>query len=146
VAEEDFLAGCTRCGDCIQACPYQAIVKADMRLANVAGTPIIVADHMACQMCEDFPCIASCQPRVLRDSIPVMMGTARITPHLCLAYHRTICTVCSERCPVENAIHMIAGRPIVDEETCTGCGVCRHVCPAPENAVILMPALIRPAE
>ncbi len=32
----------------------------------------------------------------------------------------------------------------VNEETCTGCGVCRYVCPAPENAILLMPAFSRP--
>ncbi|WP_236625063.1 4Fe-4S binding protein [Rhodopirellula sp. SWK7] len=36
------------------------------------------------------------------------------------------------------------GKPTVVEDACTGCGVCRYVCPAPENAILLMPALARP--
>ncbi|WP_413431505.1 4Fe-4S dicluster domain-containing protein [Crateriforma spongiae] len=144
VAEPQFLAGCTRCGDCIDACPYDAIVLAPERLADVAGTPIIEADHAACMMCEDFPCITSCEPGVLTDRIPPIMGTARVTPQLCLAYHHTTCTVCSERCPVEGAITVSDGKPTVDQDTCTGCGVCRYVCPAPENAILLMPAFERP--
>ena len=35
-------------------------------------------------------------------------------------------------------------RPHIVEETCTGCGVCHFVCPAPENAVIIMPLAERP--
>ena len=73
------------------------------------------------------------------------MGTARITPQTCLAWNAMTCTVCLEQCPVEGAIVMESGKPRVLEEHCTGCGVCRHVCPAPENAVLLMPTFIRPA-
>lgn len=144
IDEFQFLAGCTRCGDCIDVCPYDAIVKAPQRLGNVAGTPIIDADLSACMMCEDFPCIASCEPGVLVATIPPIMGTARVTEHLCLAHHHTTCTVCSERCPVDDVISVSDGKPTINEETCTGCGVCRYVCPAPENAILLMPAFSRP--
>lgn len=144
VDEFQFLAGCTRCGDCINACPYDAIVKAPDRLGSIAGTPVIEADASACMMCADFPCIAACEPDVLVDSIPPVMGTARVTEHLCLAHHHTTCTVCSERCPVDGAVTVTEGKPTVDEDVCTGCGVCRYVCPAPENAILLMPAFSRP--
>lgn len=144
IDEFQFLAGCTRCGDCISACPYGAIRKATERLGSVAGTPIIDADTSACMMCHDFPCIASCEPGVLTKSIPPIMGTAKVTEHLCLAHHHTTCTVCSERCPVDGAITVTDGKPTVNEVACTGCGVCRYVCPAPENAILLMPAFSRP--
>ncbi len=146
IDEFQFLAGCTRCGDCITACPYDAVIKAPDRLGNLAGTPIIEADTSACMMCEDFPCIASCEPGVLVDSIPPIMGTSRVTEHLCLAYHHTTCTICSERCPVDGAITVTDGKPTIIEDTCTGCGVCRYVCPAPENAILLMPAFTRPGK
>lgn len=144
IEEAQFLAGCTRCGDCITACPYDAIRQAPERFGSVAGTPIIEADTQACLMCEDFPCIASCEPGVLTGRVPPVMGTALVTEHLCLAYHHTTCTVCSERCPVEGAFTVTDGKPSVNEDACTGCGVCRYVCPAPENAILLMPAFARP--
>ncbi len=144
IDEFQFLSGCTRCGDCVAACPHQAIRGAPERLGNVAGTPIIEADTAACMMCPDFPCIDSCEPGVLTRLLPPIMGTARVTEHLCLAHHQTTCTVCSERCPVEGAIAVRDGKPTVNEDTCTGCGVCRYVCPAPENAILLMPAFSRP--
>lgn len=144
IAEPQFMAGCTRCGDCITACPHDAIVTAAERLGAVAGTPIIEADTAACAMCEDFPCITACEPGVLSPSVAPIMGTAQVTPHLCLAHHNTLCTVCSERCPVAGAITLADGKPTVNEDVCTGCGMCRYVCPAPENAILLMPALTRP--
>ena len=144
IDEASFLAGCTRCGDCLTACPHDAIIHAPERLREAAGTPMIEADHQACMMCEDFPCIAACQPGVLTSSVPPMMGTAKVTEHLCLAHHGTTCTVCIERCPLD-AIDLDQGKPKVREADCTGCGVCRYVCVAPENAILLMPAFARPS-
>lgn len=145
VEETQFLAGCTRCSDCADACPHDAIVKAPERFGAVAGTPVIEADTQACWMCEDFPCITACEPGVLTSKLPKTIGTAKITEHLCLAHHSTTCTVCSERCPVDDAIHVSDGKPTINEAACTGCGVCRYVCPAPENAVLLMPLFNRPS-
>lgn len=144
IEENQFLAGCTRCSDCRDACPYDAIRKAPERLGAIAGTPVIEADTAACLMCEDFPCITACEPGVLVHSHPKVMGTAKVTQHLCLAHHGTTCTVCSERCPVDGALNVSEGKPTIDEEVCTGCGVCRYVCPAPENAILLMPTFNRP--
>ena len=101
-------------------------------------------DQQPCLMCEDFPCITACEPGVLTHRIPKVMGTAKVTEHLCLAYHGTTCTVCSERCPVSDVIDVREGKPVIDEARCTGCGVCRFVCPAPENAILLMPTFQRP--
>lgn len=145
VEEASFLAGCTRCSECIKACPHDAIVPAPARLRGASGTPMIAPDRQPCHMCDDFPCISACEPNVLSTLVPVMMGTARVVEHLCLAYHGTMCTVCSEQCPVDGAIDVVNGRPVVREEVCTGCGTCRHVCPAPENAILSMPTFQRPA-
>ena len=144
IDEPSFLAGCTHCELCIEACPHQAIVHAPPQLREAAGTPTIDADRQPCLMCADLPCIVACEPNVLSELLPIRMGTARITEHLCLPHHGKRCTVCDDACPVENAIVTKDGKPTIDEETCTGCGVCRRVCPAPDNAILLMPMFIRP--
>ena len=144
IEESSFLAGCTRCELCIEACPHEAIIQAPSRLREAAGTPILDPDRQPCLMCADYPCIAACEPQVLTHAIPKMMGTARITEHLCLPHHGTPCSACREACPVEQAIVIRQNKPMVDESKCTGCGVCRHVCPAPENAILLMPTFLRP--
>ena len=64
---------------------------------------------------------------------------AQIQTDACLAHRSTLCTVCSERCPEPGAIRVEHGKPSVSLEACTGCGTCRDVCPAPYNAVIIVP-------
>lgn len=147
VAEADFLAGCTRCGECITACPHRAILNASQRYGAAAGTPMIDVFGQPCLMCTDTPCISACTPNVLRraEGAPVpKIGLARILTQDCLAWQGTTCSACHERCPVPGAIHVDAGRPQVNVSACTGCGICHHVCPAPRNAVAVLPLMNRP--
>ncbi len=58
----------------------------------------------------------------------------------CLAYQGSFCSVCREQCPVDGAIQVENGRPFVRLETCTACGKCQEVCPAPVNAIRIMAA------
>lgn len=145
VDEAAFLAGCTRCNDCIEACPVDAIRIAPNRFRHAAGTPMIDPYASPCVMCPDAPCISACKPGVLRADQPRKMGVAYIERAACLAYTGSFCTVCSERCPVPGAITVADGRPTIRPEACTGCGVCAYVCPAPANAVVVMPLADRPA-
>jgi ferredoxin-type protein NapG len=151
IAEDEFLAGCTRCDACIRACPTSSIVHAPARFRGAAGTPMIDPARQPCWMCPDTPCISACEPGVLRADLPPRMGVARIDVTACLASAGKGsggCSVCVEQCPVPEAIMVGAmvegGRPRIVEEACTGCGVCQHICPAPGNAILLMPAAQRP--
>lgn len=74
----------------------------------------------------------------LPDRVAVIQG------RYCLAY-TSFCTVCSERCPVPGAMKVERGIPMVVPEVCTGCGVCHDVCPAPKNAVLVLPRRQPPA-
>jgi ferredoxin-type protein NapF len=139
VAESEFVSGCTKCDACIQACPPHAIFRAPDSDGMLSGLPMIDADSQPCVMCEDLPCVPVCEPKVLSFDAPLAMGVAKIDSIACLAFRGTICTVCVERCPVEDAITMEAGRPKIDPEICTACGVCLYVCPAPGNAIHLLP-------
>jgi len=140
VDEPTFLRDCTRCGDCIAACPPDAITLAGPEYGPAAGTPIIDPMASPCVMCDDPPCIKACEPGVLSPDAPLRMGTASIREPNCLAFGGTICTVCVERCPVDGAMSLRDGKPVVHADACTGCGVCQHVCPAPYNAVLILPA------
>jgi ferredoxin-type protein NapG len=142
LAEAAFLAACTRCGDCVRACPYGAVQLAPERLRGAAGTPIVTAAEEACRMCPDTPCITACGPAALRraEGAPVpAIATARISSVDCLAHQGSTCSTCRERCPVEGAIALDGVRPRIVAEACTGCGLCQHACPAPRNAVLILP-------
>ena len=142
IAEGAFLAGCTRCNDCATACPHQAIHPAPARLRGAAGTPIIDAQANPCLMCADTPCITACAPHVLRrdtDQPVPRIGTARIEIFDCLAHQNGICMSCSERCPVPGALTLTLGKPTINADLCTGCGICASVCPAPRPAIAILP-------
>lgn len=64
---------------------------------------------------------------------------ARVDQDSCLAYNRSFCSVCAERCPVDGAIEVERGKPTIIADNCTGCGICHSVCPSPVNAITLSP-------
>ncbi len=144
VDEPSFLSGCTRCNKCIEACPHDAIGIAPERFRSAAGTPYIEPLAAPCWMCPDTPCVPVCEPGVLSFALPRKMADALIQEHDCLAHQDTFCTICLEHCPVEGAITFENNVPIIHQETCTGCGVCQHVCPAPVNAIMILPLRDRP--
>ncbi len=145
VSEAEFLAGCTRCGDCATACPHGAIIDAPIRLTALRGTPVINPASAPCHLCPDTPCVSACEPRVLDRRLPLKIGLARIIDHACLGVRGQGCSACVERCPVPGALRLEAGRPVVDPEVCNGCGICAHVCPAPQAAILIIPERERPA-
>src|SRR5687768_8427901 len=51
--EVGFLAACTRCGECVRACPPHAIVTASADGGLAAGTPHLELDHEPCIGCLD---------------------------------------------------------------------------------------------
>ena len=75
--------------------------------------------------------LATPDPFVRTHQVAVIQG------RYCLAYQNSFCSVCYERCAVPQAIALNDGVPRIQLETCTGCGICRDVCPAPENAILL---------
>ena len=125
VDEVLFLDRCTRCSDCIEACPPGAIVS---EVSN--GTPVIFANQVACELCEDFPCIAACATEALvpvSDQFAVRMGVATVAHRFCTASQG--CHACVSKCPVDAlSMNFDALRLVVTEERCVGCGMCEQIC------------------
>jgi MauM/NapG family ferredoxin protein len=144
LAEGEFRDACTKCGDCETACPHAAIRPAPARLREAEGTPFIDPIEAPCLLCEDLPCISACEAGALRPEAPAALGTARIQTLDCLNQLGSPCSVCAERCPVPGAITLHEGMPVIEAPLCTGCGICQNVCPAPHNAVVLLPNPERP--
>ncbi len=51
---ERLCHACVRCGQCVQACPYDALKLATLASGLSAGTPYFVARDIPCEMCEDI--------------------------------------------------------------------------------------------
>lgn len=80
----------------------------------------------------------------LEAKVPALDEIALILDRFCLAYQGSFCSVCAERCPVPGAIVTELGKPRINPDLCTGCRICHDVCPAPKNAVFLIPKKPKP--
>lgn len=94
IAEDDFLALCIKCGQCVQVCPYHAIELSDITKGHGVGTPYIDADKRACYACNAVPCVLACPSGALDHSCEkaedIHMGIAVLEfPDTCIAITNT---------------------------------------------------------
>ncbi|MEJ1298827.1 MAG: ferredoxin-type protein NapF [Candidatus Sedimenticola sp. (ex Thyasira tokunagai)] len=128
LSELQFQDKCTGCGDCIEACPYHLISEGRAKFPEIDFT------NYGCDFCGD--CVTACKPGALQrgeasDSSPWNLK-ATILP-ACLSLNAVVCRSCGEACE-ERAISFKLetggiARPLLDMNSCTGCGECFAVCP-----------------
>ncbi len=130
--ENDFLALCIRCGQCVEACnnrstkPRNADVT--LKLAKPGdqkpiGTPYFIPRETPCYMCEDVPCVPPCPTGALKKEriIPKgstkmdinlsRMGLAVLDKESCIAYWGIQCEACYRACPlIDKAIIQVHER------------------------------------
>lgn len=91
IPEDDFLAACIKCGQCVQVCPVEAIKLADGDEGYGLGAPYIDARAQACDFsCDAVQCVLACPTGALSHEIAkkeeVHIGFARLArPEACLA-------------------------------------------------------------
>lgn len=89
--EQEFLASCIKCGQCVQVCPVEAIVLADVFDGFGLGAPYVPARDQACDFsCDAVQCVLACPTGSLSHDIDkkeqVRMGLAVLSrPDACLA-------------------------------------------------------------
>lgn len=157
--EKDFLAACVRCGLCVRDCPYDTLKLGRLGDGVGPGTPFFTAREVACEMCQDIPCIKNCPTaaldRGLTDINRSRMGLAvLIDQENCLNFLGLRCDVCYRVCPViDQAITLEKSHnprsdrhalflPTVHSQHCTGCGKCEKACVLEEAAIKVLPVAL----
>ncbi len=157
IAELVFARTCDHSGECVKACPANAIfLSTDY---SNEPTPIINASTAACVVCDGLLCTHACPSGALRpleSPSEIKMGLAKVNAGVCVrepaaddSEHRiappdTIandCTICVDLCPIgESALRLDGdGPPIVETAGCVGCGVCEEHCPTTPKAIVVEP-------
>lgn len=123
--EARFLDTCTRCTECVRACPERILKLGD------GGFPTVDFSQGDCTFCEE--CVAVCEPRALDfhvDRAP--WNWVASIAESCLAQQGIVCESFRDACP-EQAIRFprlgAVPRPLLEPSRCTGCGACLRVCP-----------------
>ncbi|MDP6980729.1 MAG: ferredoxin-type protein NapG [Myxococcota bacterium] len=153
--ETDFLAACIKCGQCVEACPFDTLALAEAGDEAAIGVPRFDAREEPCHMCEDVPCIVSCPTDALEKDVAIEdaeMGLAVLSDQeTCLAFQGLRCEVCYRACPMIGKAITLEFRPqertgkhafflpVVNSEHCTGCGMCEHSCILEEAAIRVLP-------
>lgn len=154
--ENEFLAACSRCGLCVQDCPYPTLRLGSFGEDVPVGTPYFIARQAPCEMCEDIPCAKACPTGALDKLISriddAKMGLAvLVDQETCLNFNGLRCDVCYRVCPsIDKAITLErkhnsrTGKhaifiPTVHSEACTGCGKCERACVLEEAAIRIYP-------
>ncbi len=166
VTEKEFLAKCTKCGLCVEACPFKSLVLAKPGDERPVGTPYFRMRENPCRMCRDIPCTVSCPTGALDPSLvsdkddhgnaalninKAKIGLAVIDRENCIAYWGIQCDACYRSCPaIDRAItveytrnertgkHAILA-PVVHSDHCTGCGLCERACVTKKASIFVLP-------
>jgi ferredoxin-type protein NapG/ferredoxin-type protein NapH len=134
LSEMAFLAACTRCGECVSACPPKVIQVAPTSGGLAAGTPFLDIRRSPCIACPTMPCVQVCPTEALtmpeRGWDGYRLGTMEFLPERCVTFRGQVCRACADACPQgEKALVMDeAGHPVLRQESCVGCGVCIRAC------------------
>lgn len=145
INENAFASACVRCGQCVQACPYDTLKLATLASGLSAGTPYFVARDIPCEMCEDIPCAKVCPSGALDREIE-SIDDARMGL-VVLVDRKTVSTFrgCAAMFVIANARKLMRPSPRVERNTrtgkharflptvhsdaCTGCGKCeKYAC------------------
>ena len=125
IAWSAFADGCTRCKECLAACPEQIVIQGE------GGFPTLDFRRGECTFCGE--CITACKEPLFRPTTEAPWHYKAHIEANCLAHSQVFCQRCQDSCePFAIRFVPMFGRvptPMVDPERCNGCGACVADCP-----------------
>lgn len=158
--EDEFLARCTRCGECMRVCIANGLQPTWFE-AGLEGmwSPVLVSRigycEYNCTLCGQVCPTGAIRRLSLQEKKKVKIGLAEIDRSRCLPWKgQSDCIVCEEHCPTpkkaivlrkEQGMTMdgeikLFNRPYVDEGLCIGCGICETRCPLTDRGAVYVTA------
>jgi len=161
LSELEFVLACTRCGDCFEACPYKVLFPLPSGYgADVAATAALDVSNGGCHLCKDWPCVAACEPGALKipsiseeeGSIGVEAGETVLWPKMaqahiiednCLPFKGPECGACEGHCPIPDTLTFYREKPRINQDSCSGCGLCLAACIGEPKAIQIRSLYLR---
>ncbi len=157
INELEFILACNQCGDCIDACQYKVVFPLPANYGiSVVKTPALDLNNKGCHLCTDMPCVTACDTGALKlPELPELsestandnekintiafekMATATIITEECLPFKGPECGACAASCTIEGALRWNGIKPVINNDFCVGCGMCREVCIANPKAIAI---------
>ncbi len=167
VIENEFLAKCIRCGQCMRVCPNNALHPTFLESgAEGIWTPILIPAigycEPTCTLCTQVCPTGAILELTVKEKVgdkenpPVRIGTAFFDRGRCLPWAMgKTCIVCEEWCPTTpKAIYLkeetfidrtgqesTVKLPYIDPDLCTGCGACEYACPVIDKPAIYVTSI-----
>ena len=143
--ELSFADTCSRCGQCVEACPAQCIEIDRHDPPRVAGgLPHIIPRQSPCVVCDDLSCMNVCPSgalQLVQHVDQIHMGLAKMDFDRCLRTtdrNAEDCRICVRHCPVgESALRVGDDGRIEVRPGCIGCGVCEWACPTLPASIVV---------
>jgi MauM/NapG family ferredoxin protein len=156
LAEEDFVRKCVKCGECMKACPTNALQPALLE-AGPEGlwTPMLVPRigycEYYCSLCSQVCPTGAIRRLKIEEKTTIKIGSSWINKNRCIPYALgKPCIVCEEHCPTSpKAIKFVMvdtklpdgtvatqKAPVIDNSLCIGCGICENKCPVMDDPAI----------
>lgn len=152
--DEDFLAKCIRCDQCIEICPKHALHPAGLEAGwDALWTPVLDPFKGGgcaydCNRCGQVCASGAIPPLSLEEKRKAVIGIAQVNFETCVR-----CMDCLENCPykcfTKVEVEGIRGvfPMMTSPDTCVGCGICVEVCPKQDKrAVVVYPVGSVPAQ
>lgn len=129
-----FVNACTRCDDCISACPQGILQRGD------GGYPEVSFKAEECTFCDQ--CATACNTDAFQPHARTPHNAWNLSVTIqpsCLSLNGVVCRTCGDHCDAQAIRFQLQTRavavPQINQQRCTGCGACLGACPV--NAVAI---------